>query len=54
MLRLIVIPQSEAETKARELLQRLQQELSEASQQNKLIELLLEITARIFPQLSPE
>jgi len=54
ILRLMITPQTEAEVKARELLQRGQQELSEPSQQNNFIELLLEITARIFPQLSPE
>ena len=52
ILRLIVTPQNEAEIKARELLARSQQELSEPSQRENFLELLVEIVTRIFPELS--
>jgi predicted transposase/invertase (TIGR01784 family) len=54
ILRLMVTSQTEAESKARELLQRTQKELSEPSQRTNFLELLVEITARIFPELSQE
>jgi predicted transposase YdaD len=50
----MVTSQTEAESKARELLQRTQKELSEPSQRTNFLELLVEITARIFPELSQE
>ncbi|MDR9403475.1 MAG: Rpn family recombination-promoting nuclease/putative transposase [Halothece sp. Uz-M2-17] len=54
ILRLIVTSQTEAESKARQLLQRTQKELLEPSQRTNFLELLVEITARIFPELSQE
>mgnify|MGYP006435846253 FL=1 len=54
LLRLIVSPQTEAQTRAQALLQQAQQELSEPSQQENFIELLVELATRIFPELSQE
>ena len=54
LLRLIVADQSEAEIKARELLQRVQQELPQRSQQGNFIELLVELITRIFPEQNKE
>ena len=54
ILSLMVTSETEAEVKARELLQRVQQELSDPFEQNNFIELLLETVTRIFPQQSKE
>ena len=54
ILRLMVISETEAEVKARELLQRVQQELSDPLDQNNFVELVLETVTRIFPQQSKE
>jgi len=54
ILKLIVTPKTEAETKAKALLQRSQQELSEPSQRNNFVELLIELITRIFPEQSKE
>ncbi|PNW39669.1 UNVERIFIED_CONTAM: hypothetical protein BEN50_15230 [Euhalothece sp. KZN 001] len=54
ILKLIVTPQTEAETKAKALLQRSQQELSEPSQRDNFVELLIELITRIFPEQSKE
>ncbi|WP_051017272.1 DUF4351 domain-containing protein [Dactylococcopsis salina] len=44
----------EAQTKAKALLQRSQQELSEPSQRDNFVELLIELITRIFPEQSKE
>lgn len=54
ILRLIITPQTEAETRARELLQRSQQELSDPSERNNFVELLVTLVTRIFPEQSKD
>jgi len=54
ILRLIVSPQTEAQSRAQNLLQRAQQKFSEPSQRENFIELLVELITRIFPEQSQE
>jgi predicted transposase YdaD len=54
ILRLMVSSQTEVQARARELLERAQQQLSEPREQNNFIELLIETVTRIFPEQSKE